>query len=185
MLGMMGEDLVAQPFEAKAMAPRGYRMPADVRKRVMASIRKRDTQPELMLRRAMWRRGIRGWRCHVRMPGTPDVVFTRWKLAVFVDGVWWHGHPAHLPRGRRGQYWDQKIAGNVARDRRTNRELRRLGWLVLRFWDLDVLADAERLVTVVTRKLTMLGWRRRRAGGEEAGRRRRRGATSKHGHGLV
>src|SRR5438094_1849557 len=88
-----------------------------VRHRVMASIRKRDTRPELALRSALWGAGVRGWRCHVAaLPGNPDLAFPRWRVAIFCDGVWWHGHPDYLPRGRRGAYWDAKIAGNVARD---------------------------------------------------------------------
>ena len=158
--GMIGQHVEATPFEAGDVTRRGYRMPADVRKRVMASIHKRDTKPELALRRAMWSTGVRGWRCHARLPGTPDVAFTRWKLAVFVDGVWWHGHPAYLPRGRRGRYWDQKIAGNMARDRRADQEPKNLGWAVLRFWDLEVLADPESAVAAIVKTLGGLGWRR-------------------------
>jgi DNA mismatch endonuclease (patch repair protein) len=115
----------------------------------MASIRKRDTRPELTLRRALWAAGVRGWRCHARLPGTPDVAFRGRKVAVFVDGVWWHGHPDYLPRGRRGAYWDEKIAGNVARDRAVDDQLSGMGWRVVRIWDIDVLADAERAVQLI------------------------------------
>jgi DNA mismatch endonuclease (patch repair protein) len=124
----------------------------------MASIRKRDTVPELTLRRALWGAGIRGWRCHVRITGTPDLVFARWKLAVFVDGVWWHGHPDYLPRGRRGPYWDAKIAKNQTRDTDVNRILEASGWTVLRMWDLDVLADPGSAVEIVCSTLRECGW---------------------------
>lgn len=133
-------------------------MPPDIRRRVMASIRKKDTAPELALRRALWRAGVRGWRCHAKMRGSPDVAFSRWKVAVFVDGVWWHGHPDYLPRGRRGPYWDAKIAGNVARDQRVNAELATQGWTVLRLWDLDVLANPADAVRRVVDALTSRGW---------------------------
>ncbi len=135
-------------------------MDPDVRHRVMASIRKRNTRPELALRRALWALGVRGWRCHTsRVPGSPDVCFFRWRVAVFVDGVWWHGHPDYLPRGRRGAYWDAKIAGNVARDVRVNSELSRAGWLVIRLWDLDVLQNAA---AAARRVLRAVEQRRRR-----------------------
>jgi DNA mismatch endonuclease, patch repair protein len=130
------------------------RMLPEVRRRVMASIRKKDTKPELALRRSLYAAGIRGWRCHAHLPGSPDVAFTRWKVAVFVDGVWWHGHPDYLPRGRRGPYWDAKIAGNVARDERVNAELRAAGWTVVRLWDLDVLHDPQAAVGAVKDALT-------------------------------
>jgi DNA mismatch endonuclease (patch repair protein) len=110
----------------------------------MASIRKTDTKPELTLRAALRSAGITGYRCHARaLPGLPDVAFTRWRLAVFVDGVWWHGHPNWLPHGRRGPYWDAKIAGNVARDQRVDAELAAMGWQVLRVWDIDVIRDPD------------------------------------------
>lgn len=137
-----------------------------LRRRVMASIRKSDTRPELALRSEMWRRGARGWRCHVRsITGTPDVVFMRWRVAVFCDGVWWHGHPDYLPRGRRGPYWDAKIARNMARDRRVNAELSSLGWKVVRIWDIDVLAKPDRAVAGVLRALRARGWTPRCLGG--------------------
>src|SRR6188472_4274625 len=87
------------------------------RSRVMAAIRSKDTQPELALRRALHSRGIRGWRCHQRgVAGKPDLAFTRWRVAVFVDGAFWHGHPDHFKFGR-GGYWDAKIARTQERDR--------------------------------------------------------------------
>jgi DNA mismatch endonuclease (patch repair protein) len=115
----------------------------------MASIRKRDTRPELALRRALWAAGIRGWRCHARLPGSPDLAFRRWKVAVFVDGVWWHGHPDYLPRGRRGPYWDAKIARNIARDRNVTVSLQNAGWVVIRMWDLDVLRSPGEAAAIV------------------------------------
>jgi DNA mismatch endonuclease (patch repair protein) len=130
------------------------KMSPETRRRVMASIRKRDTKPELALRRALWAAGVRGWRCHARLPGSPDLAFRRYMVAVFVDGVWWHGHPDYLPRGRRGPYWDAKIAGNVARDERVNAELRAAGWTVVRLWDLDVLLDPQAAAGVVKDALT-------------------------------
>jgi DNA mismatch endonuclease, patch repair protein len=134
-------------------------MRSDVRRRVMASIRKKATKPELALRRALSAAGARGYRCHVRLPGSPDLAFSRWRVAVFVDGVWWHGHPDHLPNGRRGPYWDAKIALNIARDKRVNRELRAHGWIVLRIWDLDVLGNPARAAARVLLALRGRGWR--------------------------
>lgn len=139
------------------------KMSPELRHRVMASIRKKDTKPEIALRAALWAAGVRGWRCHAKLPGSPDVAFSRWKVAVFVDGVWWHGHPDYLPRGRRGPYWDHKIAGNIARDLRATAALRALGWRVLRFWDLEVLRDAELVVRRIRRVLSARGYPVRRS----------------------
>ena len=80
------------------------------RSRVMSRIRARNTGPELALRRALAAGGLRGWRCHVRwLPGRPDIAFTRWKVALFVDGCFWHGHPDFFTPGKSGGYWDAKI----------------------------------------------------------------------------
>jgi len=111
--------------------------------RIMSRVPRTDTKPEIALRRALWRRGLRGWRLDVAsLPGRPDVCFARAKLAVFVDGAFWHGHPSKFHAGVAGPYWDEKIWGNRLRDRRTNRELRRLGWHVVRVWDFEVAKDA-------------------------------------------
>ena len=127
----------------------------------MASIRKVNTRPELALRRGLWRHGVRGWRCHVRtVPGTPDLVFARWRVAIHVDGVWWHGHPDYLPAGRRGPYWDRKIARNRERDRVVDAALRQQGWISLRVWDLDVLRDLGATVALVVSTLRSRGWER-------------------------
>jgi DNA mismatch endonuclease (patch repair protein) len=122
----------------------------------MARVRGRDTSPEVLLRRTLFAVGLRGWRCHRRdLPGTPDLVFSRAKVAVFVDGGFWHGHPKKWWPGRSGAYWDVKIARNIARDLLANEELEALGWCVLRFWDFDVLRDpqaaAQRVVNAVDR----------------------------------
>lgn len=109
----------------------------------MSSIRKTDTRPELAMRRALWRAGLRGWRCYGKLPGTPDIVFPRAMVAIHVDGVWWHGHPSFFRPRRLSAYWRQKIRGNVARDIRVDRQLRDLGWLSVRFWDIEVLDDPE------------------------------------------
>jgi DNA mismatch endonuclease (patch repair protein) len=95
------------------------------------------------------------------MLGTPDVVFSRWKIAVFVDGVWWHGHPDYLPRGKRGPYWDAKIARNMKRDKSINRELRNAGWFVFRVWDVDVLRNPSAAVRRLVDALYARGWRSR------------------------
>jgi DNA mismatch endonuclease (patch repair protein) len=111
----------------------------DTRSRVMARIRSRDTAPELALRRGLHAVGVRGWRCHVKdVPGKPDIAFTRWKLAVFVDGCFWHGHPDFFTPGKSGAYWDAKIERTKERDRCANEALEAAGWRVVRIWDFEI-----------------------------------------------
>ncbi len=124
----------------------------------MASIRSTDTKPELRLRRTLWHLGVRGWRCHWRGPGgRVDIAFTRWQVAVFVDGVFWHGHPSKWQPGRWHGYWDTKIKRNIERDRRQDAALAADGWTVLRFWDLDVEQDAVAVGKTVVAALARAG----------------------------
>lgn len=135
----------------------------ETRSRVMSRIRSRDTKPELALRRALWAQGIRGWRCHERrIPGKPDVAFTRWKVAVFVDGRFWHGHPDYFTPGKSGPYWDAKIARTQERDRQATETLAGAGWRVMRFWDFEIEDELARCVDEVEEELA-----RRRATAQE------------------
>lgn len=96
------------------------------------------------------RSGLTGWRRHLKLPGKPDFTFRRERVAVFVDGCFWHGCPScyRLPGDNR-PYWREKLASNRRRDRRANRELRIEGWAVLRVWEhlLESNAGQERCVT--------------------------------------
>jgi DNA mismatch endonuclease (patch repair protein) len=117
-------------------------------KAARASSKKRDTKPELLLRRACWALGLR-YRVDVdKLPGRPDLVFKKARLLVFVDGDFWHGRNleariAKLERGHNAKYWVAKVSANVARDQRNNLYLQENGWRVLRFWESEVIADAE------------------------------------------
>jgi DNA mismatch endonuclease (patch repair protein) len=77
------------------------------------------------------------------LPGCPDLAFGRARLAVFVDGGFWHGHPTKWWLGRSGPYWDAKIERNIARDRRADAELASMNWRVLRLWDFEVETDPD------------------------------------------
>ena len=97
------------------------------------------TDPELKLRRLLWRAGLRGYRLNIAtLPGKPDIVYTRSLVAVFVDGAFWHGHPSKFLEAKMSVYWQTKIRRNRARDARNSKELRSLGFQVLRVWDFDI-----------------------------------------------
>jgi DNA mismatch endonuclease, patch repair protein len=105
----------------------------------MAAIKGKDTRPEVALRQALYAAGIRGWRKHYKgAVGTPDLAWPALRIAVFVDGAFWHGHPSRHKPGRSGAYWDTKIARNVARDRLVDAELLARGWEVVRVWDFEI-----------------------------------------------
>lgn len=123
----------------------------------MSGIHSKDTRPERALRAALWSAGLRGYRCHWRAPGgRVDIAFTRTKVAVFVDGLFWHGHPSKWQPGRWNGYWDEKIKRNLARDARQNAALAEAGWIVLRFWETDV-EQATASVVARVRKAVELG----------------------------
>lgn len=110
-------------------------------RRTMQANRRRDTKPELAIRRILHARGLR-YRTDVRPDRSirrhADIVFTKAKIAVFVDGCFWHGCPEHfIPPKANADYWAQKIEGNQKRDANTNDVLKDAGWTVLRFWEHD------------------------------------------------
>ncbi len=136
--------------------PSATRAVSEQRSRNMAAIRSKDTKPELTLRRALRAAGHVGYRCHVsRLPGKPDVVFGPRRVAVFVDGAFWHGHPKRWKAGRYGSYWDEKIARNQARDRQVDAELAALGWRVVRLWDFELRRDPDAAVRAVEGALAL------------------------------
>lgn len=106
----------------------------------MAAIRRKDTKPEVKLRSALHRLGYRFRKDYVvRIDGKvirPDIAFTRHKLAIFVDGCFWHRCPEHgRPPSVNSEYWSPKLRGNVDRDRRQTAALESAGWRVLRCWE--------------------------------------------------
>jgi DNA mismatch endonuclease (patch repair protein) len=125
------------------------------RSQVMAAIRSRGNKAtELKLASILRAARITGWRRHQPVHGRPDFIFRGKRLAVFVDGCFWHGCRWHcrMPQGNR-EYWQAKIARNSARDRRTTRMLRSQGWRVLRIWG-HALASPEAVAARVTSELS-------------------------------
>lgn len=118
---------------------------AETRSRMMRNIRGKDTKPELLLRRGLHARGFRYRLHHKGLPGRPDLVFPKYRAAVFVHGCFWHRHPgcpkATTPATRE-DYWQSKFAVNTARDRRNIDQLQSAGWRVLVVWECELARDA-------------------------------------------
>lgn len=127
---------------------------SDTATKVGKGNRRANTKPEVRLRSILHRRGLRFRKDHlVRLDGLtvrPDVVFTRARVAVFVDGCFWHGCPEHqrVPKSNR-DYWVPKLRSNVERDRRVSAALSESGWRVERFWEHEDLEHAARRVEQV------------------------------------
>jgi DNA mismatch endonuclease (patch repair protein) len=134
----------------------GFQPASETSSRIKQRNRSRDTKAEVVLRKELWNRGLR-YRLHASdLPGKPDIVFRRARVAVFCDGDFWHGRrwrerQEKLARGSNAPYWTAKIGANVARDRRNTRLLRAAGWIVVRLWETDVLRDVTRAATKVER----------------------------------
>ncbi len=124
------------------------------RSEVMARIRSRGNKDtELFLLKVLRKNRIAGWRRHLPLLGKPDFAFPRQRLALFVDGCFWHGCPRCYRRpDSRTRYWDAKLARNKQRDRKVTRALRRDGWRVVRIWEHE-LKDSVSLVKQLRRSL--------------------------------
>jgi DNA mismatch endonuclease (patch repair protein) len=125
----------------------------DLVKRQMRTMPRKDTAVEMALRRELHRLGVR-YRLHPRhLPGTPDIALTRARLAVFVDGCFWHRCPEHgtSPKNN-SRWWASKLDENVARDRRKDRQLEELGWLPVHVWEHEDPAVAAAKIARVWRE---------------------------------
>ncbi|MBV2125000.1 MAG: very short patch repair endonuclease [Candidatus Thiodiazotropha sp. (ex Ctena orbiculata)] len=116
------------------------------RRHCMSRVTGKNTKPEVLLRKALWSKGLR-YRLHYKIIGKPDIVFVAARVAVFVDGCFWYGCPEHgsIPKSRR-EFWEKKIKKSIKRDQRVVNELGAAGWLVLRYWEHAVTDDLDKIV---------------------------------------
>ncbi|HXS54014.1 MAG TPA: very short patch repair endonuclease [Usitatibacter sp.] len=117
----------------------------------MSRIKGGDTKPEVQLRKALWRRGLR-YRLRSKLMGRPDLVFPRHKVVIFVDGCFWHRCPKHFVRPRtNAARWERKLESNVSRDQRVSSALKIIGWRVIRVWEHEIRDDSERTAARLAR----------------------------------
>jgi DNA mismatch endonuclease, patch repair protein len=130
--------------------------------RKMAAVKSKGTVPELLLGKAMWKLGLR-YRKHYKIPGTPDFVFVKAKIAVFCDGDFWHGNGWRI-RGFKNRkeeqktynkFWRNKVIANIARDKMVNKRLRNQGWVVIRFWESSIKKTPQACAIKVMRAYKM------------------------------
>jgi DNA mismatch endonuclease (patch repair protein) len=113
----------------------------------MSQIRGKNTTPEIKLRKMLFAAGIRGYRIHYNLPGKPDVVFIKKKIAIFVDGCFWHKCPVDFQEpATRKEFWIKKIQSNIDRDKKVNEQLKRDGWTVIRIWEHEIKKEPEKTV---------------------------------------
>lgn len=118
----------------------------------MANVSLKGGKTEVALAKALWHNGIRYRKNYRKLPGSPDIAITRYKVAVFVDGEFWHGEnweerKAKLKSNR--DYWIEKIEENIARDKRNDLKLKEAGWIPIHFWEKEVKKDLNGCVSTV------------------------------------
>lgn len=120
----------------------------------MSQIRNKDTKIEVRLRKALWNKGYRYRKNDIRLPGKPDIVLGKYKIAIFCDSEFFHGKDwenlqLQLKKGQNGEFWIKKIAKNMKRDNEVTKQLQARGWTVIRFWGKDITRDLEECVRVI------------------------------------
>ena len=120
----------------------------------MRKIHSKDTSIELLLRKALWHKGYRYRKNYKALPGSPDIVLTKYKIAIFCDSEFFHGKDwevlkPQLERGKNADFWIEKIPKNQQRDEEVNQQLQYLGWTVIRFWGKDITKHTDECVQVI------------------------------------
>ncbi len=124
--------------------------------KTMSAIKSKNTKPELLLRHALWHSGIKGYRLHwKKAPGKPDIAFPGRKIAIFVNGCFWHRCPHCHPSMPKVhiEYWDEKFKKNVERDKSKIELLKKDGWRVLSIWECQLKKDSMMFVSIIQQML--------------------------------
>ena len=122
--------------------------------KIMSGVRSENTNIEVKLRKALWEKGYRYRKNVKELPGKPDIVLTKYRIAIFCDSEFWHGKDwevlrPKLEKGSNPDFWVNKIERNRQRDSRINKELLFLGWTVIRFWGTDILKKTDECIEVI------------------------------------
>ena len=120
----------------------------------MKNIKNKDTKIELILRHALWKKGYRYRKNDNKLPGKPDIVLPKYKIAIFCDSEFFHGKDwgnlkKQLEKGNNSEFWIKKILVNQKRDDEVNKKLRFLGWTVIRFWGKDIIKHTDECVNII------------------------------------
>lgn len=132
-----------------------------VRRRTMKAIKSKDTKPEILLRKAIWRQGLRYRKNYKELPGSPDIYISKYKLCIFIDSEFFHGKEYELlvdrlKKGKRAEYWVKKVNRNMQRDAENEAELYGCGYRVLRFWGNDIIKDLDNCLKTVKETIFLI-----------------------------
>lgn len=120
----------------------------------MKNIRSKNTKIERILRKALWERGIRYRKNYSKLPGKPDIVLTKYKIAIFCDSEFFHGknweaQKIRLTKGNNGEFWINKISKNIIHDEEINKKLWLMGWTVIRFWGEEIKKNTDECIKTI------------------------------------
>lgn len=127
------------------------------RSKNMRAVRNKDSKIEILLRKALWQKGYRYRKNYKKLPGKPDIVFNKAKVAVFCDSEFWHGYDWQIRKNdikSNREFWIPKIEKNIARDIAVNEELQKRGYTVLRFWGKEIEKNLDRCVEAVVKAIS-------------------------------
>lgn len=130
------------------------RLTKEQRHKNMKNIKNKDTDIEVVLRKKLWDKGYRYRKNDKRLPGKPDIVLFKYKIAIFCDSEFFHGKDweilkPQLEQGKNADFWIEKISKNRQRDEEVNKQLQYLGWTVIRFWGKDIIKHTDECVQVI------------------------------------
>ena len=131
--------------------PKSYDSTPEIRKR-MSNVRLKNGKAETILAKRLWHEGYRYRRNYKKLPGSPDIALTTYRVAVFVDGEFWHGENWEERKSKlkhNHEYWIEKIEENMARDKRVDGRLQDMGWTTVHFWEKQVLKHTDECLQVV------------------------------------
>lgn len=155
----VAQDLIAAAMDEPRPVGRPKRIPRvetpEQRSRIMREVPSKNTSGEMLFRKSLWQAGIRGFRLHSEtVPGHPDVVFQKQRIAVFIDGCFWHGCPKCYRAPKSNQnYWKMKVSRNRKRDEAVTQLCKKAGWKVLRIWEHEVVRSTKRAIARLSRML--------------------------------
>lgn len=129
-------------------------MTKEQRSKTMSRIHRQDTSIEVKLRKALWNKGYRYRKNYKELPGSPDIVLTKYHICIFCDSEFFHGKDwlvlrPKLERGNNPGYWVRKISRNIERDDEVDKKLLFMGWTVIHFWGKDILKNTEACIRVI------------------------------------
>lgn len=148
------DKLICKEDDIMKAKERIFKNVTEQRRKNMSKIHGKDTSIEVALRKALWRKGYRYRKNYKKIPGSPDICLTKYKVAIFCDSEFFHGKnwevlKPRLEKGNNGEYWVKKIQENIKRDEENDKKLLFLGWTIIHFWGNDILKNTEQCVQVI------------------------------------